>query len=318
MKVHNPFGRLTQADGVTRLDQWKRGFDRPFNGNVYHYTSVAALMGILASRAMFCTDYRQLNDATELTTGFEAIEAAIAAHGIEAGISPENVDDALDRLALLQRAPFHISMFAASFSMHGNDLTQWRAYAPSHGVSIGFSLETLQRIATEQHFVCGPVRYLGAPHWSEWIAEQLAEMKDGLIKTAENEKALRLQAIHDAPETVDALIAFQRAGNLERWIAEVAGLLKNADFRSENEWRCVFVHRQNTFQTDKAVKFRNSGSRVVRFVELDLSMVDKNELFTEIIVGPGTAANETFQAVTELLRSSNVNAPVTLPQHALR
>lgn len=318
MKIHNSFGRLTKAEGEQKLRNWSQSFDRPFNGNVYHYTSSAALNGMLSSRSMFCTDYRQLNDATELSSGFEVVEAFIAARGDEAGISTADIDEALDHLAMLRRAPLHMSMFAASFSFHGNDLSQWRAYAPCQGVSIGFRLSSLERLATEQHFVCGPVRYVGARHFSEWCMAQMAEMKEGLEKAAESEARLREQASGDPQQQVDLMVLYQRSGNLERWIGEVAGLLKNADFRSEAEWRCVFVHRQNTIQPQKTMRFRNSGTKVVRFVELDFSQADLNELIAEVIIGPGPASLENLEVVKDLLSSAGVHTRVSLPQHSAR
>ncbi|MFT3730800.1 MAG: DUF2971 domain-containing protein [Hyphomicrobium sp.] len=318
MKIHNPFGRLTKSEGEAKLQLWSKSFERPFNENVYHYTNAAALGAILSSRTMYCTDYRQLNDTTELCTGFEVVEALIAARGEEVGISIDDMDNALDHLALLRHAPLHMSMFTASFSFHGNDLTQWRAYAPSQGVSIGFRLASLERLAVEQNFVCGPVRYLGAPNFNEWLGAQLDGMKNGLVKSTINEKAVREQASNDPAEFVDLIIQAQRSGNLERSVAEIAGLLKNPDFRSEAEWRCVFVHRQNTHQPQKPVSFRSAGLKVVRFVELDLSQADLNELIAEVIVGPGSSGEETFATVSDLLRSAGVNAATILPQHAVR
>jgi len=310
---------MTQAEAENKLAEWSRSYAaQTFNGNVYHYTSLAAFGGILSSRSIFCGDHRQLNDTTELAAGIEVLEAAIAARAEAAGISTADIANALDRLALLRRARFHISMFTASFSMHGNDLTQWRAYAPRNGVSIGFRESVLKRIAEEQSFVSGAVRYLGAPLFNEWLDVQLASMRDGLVETARNETVLREKAAGDPQEHVDMLVQFQRSGNLERWIGEVAGLLKNADFRSEQEWRCVFVMRDNTIQPRTPVHFREVGSRVVRFVELDLSAVDLNELVAEVVIGPGRESEETFHLAADLLRSSSVTASIQAPFHALR
>ncbi|MGD9631650.1 MAG: DUF2971 domain-containing protein [Hyphomicrobium sp.] len=316
--VHNLFPRMTQVEAENKLAEWKRSYaGQAFNGNVYHYTSLAALGGILSTRSIFCSDYRHLNDTTELAAGIEVLEAAIAARAEAAGISAADIENALDHLALLQRARFHISMFTASFSIRGNDLTQWRAYAPRNGVSIGFREPVLKRIAEEQSFACGAVRYLGAPLFSEWLDAQLASMKDGLVEIARNEAVLRERAAGDPQEHVDMLVQFQRNGNLERWIGEVAGFLKNADFRSEQEWRCVFVIRDNTIQHQIPVYSREAGSRPMRFVELDMSTVDLNELVAEVIIGPGES-EETFHLAADLLRSSSVTASIRVPFHALR
>jgi hypothetical protein len=179
-------------------------------------------------------------------------------------------------------------------------------------------LSALKRLAIEQHFVCGPVRYLGASYFNEWLVQQLSALKEGLEEAAVNEKDIREQASGDPQEQVDMWVLFQRSGNLERWIGEVAALLKNADFRSEAEWRCVFLHRENTIQRQKPMHFRNSGSKVVRFVELDISHADLNELIAEVIIGPGGSGYETSCAVTDLLRNAGVNATILFPRHAVR
>ncbi len=319
IKIHNPFPRLTKAEGDEKLQTWSSTYKkRPFNGNIYHYTNLAALSGIVSSRSMFCTDYRQLNDTTELSLGLEVLEAAIAARAEAAGISANDVNDALDHLALLRQAPFHISMFAASFSMDGNDLTQWRAYAPRDGISVGFHETKLRRLAQEQHFVCGAVRYLGAPLFNEWIDKQLSGMKGGLERAAVNEAALRERASSDPQDHVDMMVQFQRSGNLERWIAEVSGLLKNPDFRSEREWRCLFVDRENTPQPKKPILFRGAGSQVIRYVELNFSNVDLRELISEVIIGPGNAQQETFQLTSDLLRGVGIATAIHSPFHAIR
>lgn len=318
MKIHNPFGRMTKSQGAEKLDLWSSQYQRRFDGNVYHYTSAAALAGILSSRAVYCTDYRQLNDTTELGTGFEVLEAVIAARAEDAGISSDDINDTLDHLAVLRRASMHMSMFAASFSFHGNDLTQWRAYAPHHGVSIGFNLKALERIAKAQHFVHGPVRYLGAPFFQEFMDGQLAEMKKGLAESVAKQLALRNEGGDQPPDVVDISMASQRSGNLERWIGEVAGLVKNPDFRSEEEWRCVFVHRLNTIQPQKPIQYRGSGPKMVRFVTLDLSQVDLGELIQGVFIGPGLGGNETFRITTDLLNQMGVYTKVTFPSHAMR
>lgn len=286
---------------------------------MYHYTSAAALAGILSSKSLFCTDYRQLNDSTELGLGLEVLEAAIASRAIAIGAPCEAVSLLLNRLSLLRRASFHISMFCASFSMNRNDLAQWRAYAPNNGISIGFREPLLRQIAVTQSFVCGAVRYLGAPLFNEWLEQQLLAIRGGWEETARNESEHRSQARSNGQpdELTDEIINWQKCGNVERWAAEVAGLLKNPDFRSENEWRCVYVLRQNTIQQVRPVGFRPANGAVIRFVELDFTAVDLAELIARIDIGPGNSS-ATFETVSELCSAASLNAEVTQPFHAYR
>jgi hypothetical protein len=319
MKIHNPFGRLSKEDGVAKLERWSAAYQAAPQGRVYHYTSAAAFAGILDARSIFCTDHRQLNDTAELSTGIEVIEAAIAGNGRSAGLSTDDIDDALDHLALLRACPpMHLSLYATSFSFQGNDLTQWRAYAPSHGVSVGFRLAALQKLAADQNFVFGPILYLGSPEFGGWIAQRLSEVKGGLEEAAINERAFREKASNHPPSLVDLMVTYQRSGNLERWLCEAAGLVKNAGFRSEQEWRCLFVHRLNTIQPQKSVYFRSSGTRVVRYVELDLSQVEMNDLIESVTIGPGSSAEETLCIVGDLLRSAGITAPIYDSLHTAR
>lgn len=292
-QTYNPFPRLTKQQGEELLADWRRQYTQRYAGNVYHYTTIAALAGILDSRAIYCTDYRQLNDMTELKLGVGTLEAAISARGENFGISADDVGAALDRLAIFRNGGlFHISMFAASFSMFGNDLTQWRAYAPTDGVSIGFNEQLLRQTAQDQNFVCGPIRYRGGPLFEEWLNEQLLGMKEGLLRKT-------------------AIAGF------ERWACEVASLLKNPDFRSEQEWRCAFVLRDNTTQPRPPIDYRVTCTRVVRYVSLDLSDTNLSELISEVIVGPNTP-DETVWFVGDMLRQAGVAAQVTGPAHAVR
>jgi len=317
MKIYNPFPRLTKQEGEAKLEAWAEAYgDAKYNGLVYHYTSIAALAGILKSGALFCTDYRQLNDTTELRLGLEVLESAIAARGAKFGATEECVTEMLDHIALLRRANFHISMFCGSFSLRGNDLTQWRAYAPSNGVSIGFSEPLLSQLARDQHFVCGAVRYLGAPLFSEWIDKQLICMREGWKEMAQNEIEIRKHYEGQPQEHADLDISFQRSGNNERWIGEVSGFLKSADFRSEQEWRCVYVLRENTQQRRLPIKFRDWSTQVRRYVELDIAAVGLENLIQEIIIGPGTGNDDPLGLVSDLCRSANLAAPIKRPFHS--
>src|SRR6266850_6808715 len=91
---------LSKQDGEAKLARWSREYDEAgYDGLVYHYTTVAALAGILGSKSLFCTDYRLLNDTTELTLGFEVLEATVAARAADAGVPTDGIAETLNRLA---------------------------------------------------------------------------------------------------------------------------------------------------------------------------------------------------------------------------
>src|SRR5262245_60279436 len=70
------FARIvSQADREFMGSQLKRQPDEPF----YHYAREGGMTGMLETESIWATDYRFLNDTTELTLGEQAIENEIAA-----------------------------------------------------------------------------------------------------------------------------------------------------------------------------------------------------------------------------------------------
>jgi hypothetical protein len=131
---------------------------------LYHYTSAAGLKGIFETRQMWFTDYRHLNDPTELRLGVDRAHEALRAAGEGADgrvglflrmaadlFSQENVDT--------------LGFFVASFSRARNDLGQWRAYADNgRGFAIGYAPRMFEvrpdlSAAPEENAFLGPVVY---------------------------------------------------------------------------------------------------------------------------------------------------------------
>jgi hypothetical protein len=130
---------------------------------LYHYTDGRGLKGILESGRVWFTDYRHLNDPSELTHGVDM--AHDVARLLSAG-ADGRVRLFLEHFAdLFRHDNFHgtLEFFIASFSRVRDDLGQWRAYADNgRGFAIGFA-PGLFRIGEPipdrlPEFV-GPVRY---------------------------------------------------------------------------------------------------------------------------------------------------------------
>ncbi len=116
----------------------------------FHYTNFRGLDGILKSGQIWFTDYRHLNDQTELMHGIGLAKAMLmrrarvgGLHGVLYGW----IDDLLTRRNFGRALWF----FIASFSRHPDDLHQWRSYADDgRGVAIGFSAKLFQPIDAKQ------------------------------------------------------------------------------------------------------------------------------------------------------------------------
>ena len=152
---------------------------------LFHYTGMAALKGILESNSLWATHQRHLNDSSELMLLWPKFEAACVAHlnktfSRYVALNPSRGDEVAalggpGRLAATDGATFVEIMrsllfgtndrpgisipFIASFSSHENEyhrehgmLSQWRSYGDD-GVAIVFDtkeLENLLRLEDEQ------------------------------------------------------------------------------------------------------------------------------------------------------------------------
>lgn len=121
----------------------KKYFDREQAENkiiapLYHYTDARGLRGIFESEQIWFTDYRHLNDPSELLHGLK-----FGLDTVRQTTGDRNAQFFLDRVIdNFEGAPFDhpLEYYIASFSRVGNDLGQWRAYADNgRGFAIGFA-----------------------------------------------------------------------------------------------------------------------------------------------------------------------------------
>lgn len=301
---------ITPKDAAAKLSAYSRRFLRKPDGMVYHYTTLADLAGILSSEALYCSDYRQLDDDSEFHFGMEILEAQVATRGTELGLTPEQSSRMLEHLANLRRGHFHISIFTTSFCLWPDDLTLWRAYAAQDGVCIGFCLDELRKHAEGLGFVCGAVRYYDAPRFQEWFDEQLREMKDNIQHKEENASSLVVGDENQALASI--LVNGMKHRNTDRWIAEVSSLVKRPDFSAEQEWRCIYAWLSNPMRAQPRIAVRSSGTRAIPFVELPVKK--GASLIKRIIIGPSPRAIQNFHAAAQICREWGLS--VELPEHA--
>lgn len=304
------FPPITPEQAAAKLMAFDEQFKREPDGLVYHYTSLAGLAGILQSRALFCSDYRQLNDRTEFHFGMEVLESTIGKRAPELSFSQERTRKMLEHLADLRQGNFYMSIFCASWCLWPDDLTLWRAYAPRDGVCIGFSIEELTKLAEAQGFACGYARYYSTRHFSEWLNEQLRELKDGMDRMDAEEVRIN-RDVQNPPEYFQMMLDSQRHDNTDRWVGEVSSLVKHPHFSAENEWRCVYVWREAPMRRQPEIKIRTSRTRAVPYIELTF---EKNfSPIKRVLVGPSPRSGQNFEAAARLSRSWGFE--VVMPQH---
>ena len=107
---------------------------RGSNPNIYHYTDYEGLKKILSSRILRLTDYRYMNDPTELQYGQETIKNIILKSDIPHKLIMWNILD-----GYVKHTNQTWKIYIVCFSFSKDKLSLWRNYAKNGtGFAIGF------------------------------------------------------------------------------------------------------------------------------------------------------------------------------------
>jgi len=237
------------------------------DSRLYHYTSLAGLIGILESRSLWASGIRYLNDGAEFTYAVDLLADALD----EAVVRRPDLASVFE---IPRRSLFHYDdgpgagtgdVFVVSLSEDGDTLSQWRAYCPpGAGVSIAFDVGHLKVLALEQTFrfdrcVYDPTEQRG----------MVARLIDGFIPAAE-----RAAMAFDDDQ-------FYAASDFLSHFELVAPFLKHPSFAEEREWRVVV---QNTRAS--SVKFRAVRTLLVPYMGFSLQMSSGRLPISHVVIGP--------------------------------
>jgi hypothetical protein len=276
---------------------------------LYHYSSAAAVAGILESRQVWSTHFEYLNDVSEahLLPGLAIEEAG---RRLEA---PEL--DQLDRL-ILSRVVERLhetavgDPFVFSLTEDGDSLEQWRAYgSDGRGLAVGFRLLDLD----ECLLALGPRTLLWRVLYEpdEW--RKLVEaIFDNLLRIFREHWTASGEA-----DGIDSLahsgyIAIAHTVNL------VAPIAKHPAFGAEREWRMVTTGPDIRWLTQppgalsppadkmdemfRSIEYRPAGDQITLFTKVPLAAEAEVPPVAEVVVGPCADGDQTFAALHLLLQ----------------
>lgn len=230
---------------------------------VYHYTNEVGLKGILESGKLWLTEIGSLNDPSELNHGFgiavSALTEMVANEPRESKKFADDLEVVMRKNAIQKSADF----FACSFSLLGDDLGQWRAYADNgRGFALGFDAAVLEAASSLDSF---PLAY---------DDDKLAEIDREIIALA-----LPLARVSHLKDALS--IAFMT------YVTNAAIYFKHPAYKSEMEYRFL-----ETFSADASpsVCRRARRNASIRYREFDWRNVAPRAL-KEIIVGPADQGN---------------------------
>jgi hypothetical protein len=133
-------------DAIAHYNRWidgelKKEQDANRIGDtLYHYTNAAGLEGIIKSEAVWFTDYRHMNDPSEISHGIELCRDVIRLRKPGTDGRVALFLDCLADFMRLDNFSRALEYFIGSFSRAADDLGQWRAYSDNgRGIAIGFA-----------------------------------------------------------------------------------------------------------------------------------------------------------------------------------
>lgn len=265
--------------------QWEP-YDTPLTGRVCHYTSWAALNGMLSSGTLWLSDIATMNDASEFIYFRDVLRPILNRKSV-----PSEVKERIFQTPRLFSFATAWFAYATSFCQISDKLEQWDRYAErGEGVALSFSLE--------------PLRLSGAPDIYGVV---------GLIYDAEEQIRLTTSAIDDAIQYSREL-GVAKKDHLVFWFEVVMCLLqcavrfKHPAFREEEEIRALALRPERT-----GSKTRADGRGSSRhFIEVSFPA----SAFDGVWLGPRSP--RAVSEVEEVLARYNLKVPVLRSRIPLR
>ena len=273
---------------------------------LYHYTNAQGLRGILESGRVWFTDYRHLNDPSELTHGIKV------AHDVARSLC----EDADERVRLFLENFIHmlradnftgnLEFFIASFSRKRDDLNQWRAYADNgKGYAIGFAPEMFaitDQVPGKPGEVLGPVRY----KIEEVRARHDVALKKAVTIFLDTAEANADLVGDNAVSFMDAFVRVMMAQPII-WNCLTS---KHHAYEHEEEVRLLIMGTLERLSPH--VTTRPRGSEIVPYIPHQMPLREPRYI-TEIVVGPA-ASPGTERAVRTLLASLGLDPNIVVSQ----
>ncbi len=235
---------------------------------LYHYTDFAAFDGIIRCGELRLNNILNMNDAAEMRLFMNGICTAVIDR-LRADGETDKLYAAQDFFRHEMEQEFSYSAYAACFSLHRDDASQWERYGHlGQGVCIAFHEDLMQKMAS------GVISFQEVYYQEDMRGHHLVDQFYRLIKgSGRFESSLpKMQALMN-----------------EAWVNSAA--FKHPSFASEREFRLV----ASPFISDEfAVKpqYHISQERIKKYYPLDLNRMcgilnmQLSDLVGEIIIGP--------------------------------
>jgi hypothetical protein len=288
------------ADRYMRSVERRHAIQKP----LYHYTDANGLKGIIENQEIWFTDFRYLNDPSELVHGMAL------AHGLITKVAEKSwikhFYEMLAGMFSIDNFSDHIKFFIASFSRDRDEIGQWRAYADNgRGFALGLSPslfapdEALDKDPL-MNLVVGPVVY-----------DNAATRRRQALPMKKAHDILAKSELYASRYLNNGKILRQFLDNLARYV--IASPLiwnclvcKHPAYKAEKEVRLIILGLAKRFKGQVPVRVRKG--EVVPYIPRRLPLHTSGNI-VEVVVGPAAPLG-TEEGVRTLLEKFKINAPI--------
>jgi len=232
---------------------------------LYHYTSTKGIKGILESKKVWATNVRYLNDSKEFYLVFEyALREAQKRIKTASGMEKSCYEFFLELMdsphgwsserSWIRGFDNSHQLFTCSFSERGDLLSQWRAYCPTGGYSIGFETSSITEVIEREK-----------PKYELYPCVYKEDVQKEIIKEYFDSGIASVSGQLGNNNKDEMIKAY--GSDLQFKLVEIAPIFKHHSFEEEREWRLVYDAK---FGRVEKFKFRDDGALLKPYVEFPL------------------------------------------------
>ena len=249
---------------------------------LYHYTNREGLEGIISTQQFWFTDYRHLNDDTEIRFGMDVAKTILAELGTNMSRVKIFCDMVID-LFSAENMDTTFGFYIASFSRDRDELHQWQKYGQDgQGFAIGlapklFAMEDKPNRKPHENTFVSPVCYgMAAARFLHLPAIESATRI--VAKTVERKTKAMSDINRGMPffdEMARNLIAAELILN--------SLIVKDSNWSPENEVRLFILGESANLAP--YVSQRSRGAETVPFIKSEMPLHQPGSI-VEIVIGP--------------------------------
>jgi len=265
---------------------------KPYGVNVlYHYTDLNGLKGIIENQSFLSSNSAYLNDKEEFYYGVKLFKTAISSYQY----SNSDEKSIIEEISKELNNKFESYHFVTCFSLEGDLLSQWRAYAnDGKGIAIGFNLKKLIE-AFE-------------PKASGLLIEYDLEAQNQAVKIIV-EKTIQFYSNTDrlkilksfSSENLNTIIANEANEVFNKYI----GQFKHNSFKEEREYR-FDLSIDNDINKDRELSYRvGRNNLLVPYLYLKTNYQEEIELRKK------GNPNESLEAIRKKVKQKIKELPIS-------